>query len=71
MVWRVGGLLVVSGLAFDLVLSGAFVVIGFSCMLAGVITLALHLETSLLGDGLAARPMPATEPDEVPANAGV
>jgi hypothetical protein len=44
MVWRVGGLLVTTGLVLELTLSGGFVLIGFAAMFAGLVVLALGLE---------------------------
>ncbi len=61
MVWRLGGLLVTTGMVLDLTLSGAFVVIGFASMFCGVITLALYLEGSLLGERLEGHPMADAE----------
>lgn len=46
--WRVSGLLVATGLMFDLLLSGPFLVIGFASMLVGAVVLVVHLEASML-----------------------
>jgi hypothetical protein len=43
MAWRIGGLLVITGIAFAVLLRGAFAVVGFGCIIGGALVLAAAL----------------------------
>jgi hypothetical protein len=45
MAWRLAGLLIVTGVAFTFLLTGAFVVVGEACLLVGALAVVIAVES--------------------------
>ncbi len=71
MIWRVGGLCVVTGLVFVLALSGAFVFLGVGSLFLGAVLLAVaaeSVETQRIDPSTAVMPVEGDHPRAMPGS---